>query len=609
MRLPSFQSFTTNAAATFKRFPLAVTAAIVASLFCILFTHLPYDLQESYHYYWNIIMSCYLGMLLFISISIYSERKKFKSVITTLLNVGGLVIIVAYYFSLPPQFMVISFTRFLLFALVLHLLIAFLPFLDRNEVNGFWQYNKIIFIRILTAALYTTVLYLGLVLAVLAIDKLFNADIDEKIYLDLWIVLAGVFNTWFFLTGFPANFSELELKKDYPKGLKIFTQYVLLPLISVYLVILYAYMFKIIISAEWPVGWVSYLVLGFSIGGIFSLLLIFPVRNDEQNKWILIFSRFFYFALLPLIVLLFLAVKRRLSDYGVTEQRYFILMLALWLLFIAVYFLFSKARNIKLIPMSLCLLALASSFGPWSAFDVSLSNQKHHLNSLLKKYSMLSAGKIVQAKDTIPFKDHKQISSIINYLVEVHGYKTLQPYFAQNLDSAFKNNENEYSYARVNKIHSMMNLTYIEDYQMQGDDYVNNYVNFYADKSDKIISIEGYDFLIPDYNINEYGAKDSSCNSFVLKNNNIKVCFDFKTKQMSISNEKDSAMLFDVASFTKGLKKKNGNYNTLKPEAMTLTSANQTFIVKIVFENISFLNQKEGIDQLNFDANIFIREK
>ncbi|HEY9361685.1 MAG TPA: hypothetical protein VIQ00_00385, partial [Chitinophagaceae bacterium] len=159
MRLPSFQSFTTNAAATFKRFPLAVTAAIVASLFCILFTHLPYDLQESYHYYWNIIMSCYLGMLLFISISIYSERKKFKSVITTLLNVGGLVIIVAYYFSLPPQFMVISFTRFLLFALVLHLLIAFLPFLDRNEVNGFWQYNKIIFIRILTAALYTTVLY------------------------------------------------------------------------------------------------------------------------------------------------------------------------------------------------------------------------------------------------------------------------------------------------------------------------------------------------------------------------------------------------------------------------------------------------------------------
>ena len=212
-------------------------------------------------------MSCYLAMLLFIAISIYSERRNLNRIVAILLSLAGIAIIIGYYFSLPPQFMTISFTRFVLFTIALHLLIAFIPFLSKGEVNGFWQYNKIIFLRILTSALYTVVLYLGLSLALLAIEKLFNVNIRGKIYTDLWILLAGIFNTWFFLSGLPANFAELELKKDYPKGLKIFTQYVLLPLISVYLLILYAYMFKIIINAQWPVGWVSYLVIGFSIAG------------------------------------------------------------------------------------------------------------------------------------------------------------------------------------------------------------------------------------------------------------------------------------------------------------------------------------------------------
>ena len=45
----------------------------------------------------------------------------------------------------------------------------------------------------------------------------------------LWIVIAGVFETWFFLAGVPKNLEELDESDDYPKGLKIFTQYVLLP--------------------------------------------------------------------------------------------------------------------------------------------------------------------------------------------------------------------------------------------------------------------------------------------------------------------------------------------------------------------------------------------
>jgi hypothetical protein len=64
-----------------------------------------------------------------------------------------------------------------------------------------------------------------------------------------------------FLAGFPRDFSNPATISDYPQGLKIMTQYVLLPLVTLYLLILYAYLAKVIFTAHWPSGWVAYLVL------------------------------------------------------------------------------------------------------------------------------------------------------------------------------------------------------------------------------------------------------------------------------------------------------------------------------------------------------------
>jgi hypothetical protein len=371
-------------------------------------------------------------------------------------------------------------------------------------------------------------------------------------------------------------------------------------------------MIKILVSLQWPVGWVSYLVVGFSVTGILSLLLIYPVRNDENNKWILIFSRFFYFALFPLVILLFFAVKRRISDYGITEQLYLLLVLALWLLFIAIYFLASKTKNIKVIPITLCLLALITSFGPWSAFSVSLANQKHRLQTLLEKNSLLHDGKIVKVKTPIPFKEHKQISSIINYLVEVHGYKTLQPYFAQNLDSALKKEKtNEYAYSKVNKIHSMINLSYISDYQMEDDSSATNYMNFYSENSDQFIEINGYNYVITDFNF--YQSNDeNTCKKYYLGEKEISVCFDSKKQQLTVFDEskKDSSLLFNMNSFLENLQNNNHHgSNSVSPEQMILASGNSQLKTKIILNNIRFYNEENKITQLGMGGILFINLK
>ena len=320
-----------------------------------------------------------LGLSFFFATALFSEAKGHSLKEKIIVQALTLAIIIGYYFTIEnyEEFNLDSFTRYTLYILAAHLLVAFSAFAGANKLNGFWQFNKTLFLRFLLSALYTSVLYGGIALAFWLIDDLLHVKIIYTKYAYVWYILSAIVNTFIFLAGVPKDLSTLESDNSYPKGLKAFTQFVLLPLVTLYLLILYAYFAKIIIHWSLPKGYVSYLVISFSTMGILSLLLIYPIRDNEENKWIKIFSRWFYVALYPLIILLGVSIYNRISEYGITEHRYFILVLATWLVFIASYFLLSKKENIKIIPMTLFALALLTSTGPWGAFSVSEHSQKN----------------------------------------------------------------------------------------------------------------------------------------------------------------------------------------------------------------------------------------
>jgi len=56
-----------------------------------------------------------------------------------------------------------------------------------------------------------------------------------------------------------------------------------------------------------------------------------PLIHRGEESWINRFSRWFYFAEIPLVVVLLLAIGRRVQEYGMTENRYFVVLLGLWL--------------------------------------------------------------------------------------------------------------------------------------------------------------------------------------------------------------------------------------------------------------------------------------
>ncbi|MDO6432921.1 DUF4153 domain-containing protein [Flavitalea sp. BT771] len=573
MKFPSLSSLTHRAGHTFLRFPLAILLAALATSFAIRMVPVLDSSDKVRVRCTNAIVSCYLGMLLSIALTVWAERRNWARGKSVMLQSVILVLVVVYFFTMPDELQKKTVIRWVLYALGLHWMIAVIGFLGGEHINSFWQYNKKLFLRILTSVLYTTVLYAGLALAFLAIDNLFNVNLSYKWYADTWLLLVGVFNTWFFLSGFPADYADVPVIDDYPKGLKIFTQYVLLPILTVYMVILYAYLFKIVITAHWPTGWVAYLVLGFSVAGILALLLIYPLRNDEGSRWINGYSRFFYFALFPLLVMLGFAIWKRVAAYGITELRYFVLLLAAWLFSIAVYFLRSRNKNIRHIPLSLCLLAFLSSFGPWSVFNVSRYSQQARLKGYLEKYGLLKDGKVTAAQTAVPEEDRKEISTITDYIVETHGYQSLQPWFPQNLDSMMRKDSQVgrlIQGGQAERIMALMHVPYKGRYEWDGAVEPVERFSCSMQPEDAALSTEGLPYLVPRFDLIGDVKDEFKCLGYKIGDVSLTVCLDSTTSELRLLPSGDSALHVPLATILQKLPRYATYGVKLPPEEMTL---------------------------------------
>jgi len=500
-KLPSLQNVLNAIQKTVFRFPLEVLTAVIGTVFAIILNEIEYN-NPNRAFYEKALMSSSLCLVLFLSVSLFflsSDKKKILRFAASLL-LGSLV--VAFVFSFSEKITQTEFQQFFVLNIALHLLVSFAGFLPKKyNQEEFWEFNKQLFLRILTSGLYSVVLYGGLALAILAIEKLFKFDFYDNIYLYIFFTIFGIFNTIFFLNGIPEiDKEDIALELNYPKGLKNFTQYVLLPLISLYLVILICYEAKILVTLSLPVGWVSYLVLAFAITGILSFLLVHPIANENGNLWMRTFNRWFYFLLIPLLLLLFWAILYRINLYGFTHERYYVLLLSIWLAIVVAYFLINKHPKIKFIPISMCLSGLFSIVGPQSADSVSKYSQLWRFESYLQK----SEGK------KLTFEQEQELSSIVYFLERNYGFEVLLPYANKKLDALYKRDKDP----GINQIMASLGYEYQSEYT-QRSEVRNSFSYYYYENKDNVVeNIHGYDFIFTLFKNNGF-----ECNNCITINN------------------------------------------------------------------------------------------
>lgn len=509
------------------RFPVTLVCSLAGT---ILFVMLATDDEHSKEIE-KLATTFLLFLPLFFSAEVFEERKIIPRFVVVGLSV--LAFLAFYFFGTPAAAYIFSNKSYMIkygvLVIVFHLLVSVAPYIFRNNPSGFWQYNKTLFINILTAFLYTGTLSAGLVLAFSGIQNLFELKLSNDWYVYILFGVNGFLNTLIFTANLP-SLERLDAETEFPIGLKYFTQYVLLPLVAIYLGILVAYEAKITLQWSLPQGWVSTMVLASAIFGILAFLLIYPLK--EANKWIQTYTKLYYWILLPLVGLMMVAIYVRISQYGLTEPRYFVALLAVWLLGVSLYFSISKVDNIKIIPLSLLLVGLFGIYAPFNAFQSSRINQEVRLGKVLNKYKLLKAGKIVvPANSKLESVDQDKVLAALEYLSKNQPDR-LEKYLSKNHFDELIATENEYDRSRlVVKMTGFPESRYFD------------FRKYFSAKNQAFLVLEKADFLI--YPNQNRGEQD------VLKVESDTFDWELKQNKLTITINSKENVRFDLNSLAK----------------------------------------------------------
>lgn len=569
-------------------YPIVLLMSLIMTASAIYLVDVNYEKNEHEFLATKILLIAGLGISLMFAIKMLTQR-----IGNALLwNVLGLLFLVGFYFVLPTN--KDDFTDMYVYLLapvyiLAHLLVAFIAFVKKEDSErNFWQFNKNLFVNFFLTLIFTGVLIGGIELAILAVDKLFNVGVLDKTYFRTFLTLLIFGSTFIFLLFNETGLKVLEKDGEYPVVLKFFTQFVLIPLLFIFVVILYLYSIKILINWELPRGWVSYLVLAYSVVGILALLLVHPLKEDTTKSWVRIFSKVFYYTLLPLLVLLFVAIFTRILAYAFTEARYFVLAMALWLSSLVLYFIFSKKPTIKFIPISLFLFGFFSLTLPYfNAFSVAKRSQKNDLERVLADNNLVVDGKIDFNKE-VADSVVRELESKFEFLDNRHEREYLFGFLSEEM----KKDSPSTNYRHWSLISKFKNVKVTKNIYSE---------SFYTQLTNSQTS---YDISNYQYAINQTYLQSQT---FPVDEDRIEVKYQADIEFKLILNEKDSVDLMPLV--VKLFDNSNEMTENEEVDGLFIESEVGNYSVKVIFQTISRQNNDKEKPYYYLNDALFLLRK
>lgn len=563
---------------SFERFPLTVLTSTAVVILLITLSEMgtqftPVERDKFIRFTMTVALGIPLSACIKFIYERIEDRKKLFSIIGYLLGIAFLIL---YYFFFLKALNWVSIARYIGLSLVLYLAFFFIPWFKKKA--GYEYYIIDILFNFIITAIYSFVLFFGIVIILFTIVQLFNVDIPDKFVYYSFLIIAGIFAPSLFLAKIPQLKGD-SYKIEYPKALKVLLLYIVIPLITVYSIILYVYFMKIIITRNWPQGLVSHLVLWYSVVSVAVIFLISPILAD--NKLAYRFKFLFPKFILPILAMMFISMGIRINAYGITESRYFALVLGLWVLGVMVYFSLKKKLTNIVIPISLSIVILLSIIGPVSSFSVSKFSQNNRLKNILEQNSMLT-GEGISKKEDIPREDKEEISAILMYFENRHSLKDVK-YIPEDF--------------QMENMEEVFGFPYTEKRQDEAD-YFSYYMN-YEDR--KALDIKDYDYYINSITLMQREVEVEGL-TISYENNTIRIVEDQLIYEWDLKDP--------VSKLLTKEKQLNKYDYQLQPEKAIFVNENERIRVKILITSFSAmkeLNDEYILDHVEFEMLIDIK--
>ena len=299
------------------------------------------------------------------------------------------------------------------------------PFEKNNQGFTYRNFTNLFHLGLATAV---WLLVFGLVAAILfTITTLFNVEFSDSFYSHFYTSL-GIFTQPLFFLVFQQRQAKSEMTLN--RIFDILVNFVLAPTLMIFTVLLYAYVVQIIFEGVLPKGMLANITLPYLLGG----LGVYALRSIcAKARWETFFKFYPYLAIVS-IVLLWLAIDRRISAYAWTEQRIYLVALATAITIAYAILIVPKARQYRLIS-GVVMVAIFAMTWIVKPQEIAYQSQTVRFEQLLKKLNLSDgSGKIrddvdfVERLENMPKSDLKdwdeldKVSDYLLYRMEIKSY-------------------------------------------------------------------------------------------------------------------------------------------------------------------------------------------
>lgn len=412
-----------------KRFPLP--SAFVTILTPILIVKILDNGAISERMFFTLCYYFSVGFLLTLTLRLWEEEgvKRTTALIVNIVTHVLLLIDAVYLFNVFTddniELMVAHGSA--IFALFISLF--FLSFLREKDDVASWNFTMQLILNACLCALIGHVMMLGTSLLLASLDLLFGLDVRTEWYVVLECIFGLLLSALLFLGRIPQGEKKHDREPLDSGFLNAVVRFLFLPLVGLYILVLYLYAAKILLTWELPNGWVSWLVCASMAGCIIIEFGLYPVRKLQEKRSDNLVARWLPVVILPLLLLMSIGIVRRLSDYGISINRLYLLTLNLWFYFVCITLFVTKAKRVSWITITFTLLFLLTSALPINYISITRHHMTSRIESLMQGQKLpLNAAQFDAFMQTLPDEDGKQLCISLDYMRRMFNYQSTDAY-------------------------------------------------------------------------------------------------------------------------------------------------------------------------------------
>lgn len=230
---------------------------------------------------------------------------------------------------------------------------------NKKEDSGFiyslLNYIKLIAITVFLSSVTWSVL-LSILFSIRYIFDIWQGS-SEQIIQYTQAFSYGLLAPLFFLQ---FNSMKEETKETFSSFLSFLLNFILSPALLIYSGILYLYIIRIGLTMNLPKGQIAYLVTGF-VGLLFLLKGCQPFLRQRYYDW---FYRHASLISLPTLILCWIGIYYRISQYGFTIPRVYLVVVVLLLTLLSFSFFIKRAFHYYTIAWTAVIVIMGISYLP-----------------------------------------------------------------------------------------------------------------------------------------------------------------------------------------------------------------------------------------------------